>query len=209
MSWSHTKRSVAGANEMNGPRQPVGICRTSTLTHRPTDTDTRLQQAGGRGSLASPRVVTSAGSVDILVILACVFRSQSRHETAHKLLDIGQDGLLIAREDPVIGAVEFDESCVRDVAGKMAAGADANGAIAVAVEHQSWNGNSTQKVPHIHIAQRLEHALDGSGARRGPEQACPPGSCLRIVRQAGREYSRCPQVRPRLQRAAAATCHTD
>ena len=39
-----------------------------------------------------------------------IARSSSRRQTADKLLDAGQDGLLIAREDPVIAAVELDES---------------------------------------------------------------------------------------------------
>jgi len=37
-----------------------------------------------------------------------------------------QDRLEIAREGPVIGAVELDESRLRDVAGEVPAGADAN-----------------------------------------------------------------------------------
>jgi hypothetical protein len=67
---------------------------------------------------------------DLRTIFRCIARSESCCETADKLLDAGQDGLLIAREGPVIGAVEFDESRLRDVAGEMPAGADANGAIA-------------------------------------------------------------------------------
>jgi hypothetical protein len=43
-------------------------------------------------------------------------RLVSRRETADKLLDVGQDGFLIARESPVIGAVGLDESRPRDVA---------------------------------------------------------------------------------------------
>lgn len=42
-------------------------------------------------------------------------------------------------------------------------------------------------MPYIRIAHRLEHALDGSGARRRPEQACPPGSRLSITGKARRE----------------------
>src|SRR5262245_60761995 len=42
-------------------------------------------------------------------------------------------------------------------------------------------------MPLVHIAQRLKHALDGSRARCGPEQACPPGSHAMIARQARRE----------------------
>ncbi|WP_235025412.1 hypothetical protein [Caballeronia terrestris] len=49
--------------------------------------------------------------------------------------------MLIAREDPMIGAVELDKSRVRDVAGEMSAGADANGAVVDTMEHQSRNGN--------------------------------------------------------------------
>jgi hypothetical protein len=52
------------------------------------------------------------------------------------LLDAGQDGLLIAREDPLIGAIELDESRLRNVTGEMAPGVEANGAVAVAVEQQ-------------------------------------------------------------------------
>ena len=81
-----------------------------------------------------------------------------------KLLDAGQDGLLIAREDPVIAAIELDESRIRDMTGEMPASADANGAVATTVEHQGRSRNSAQKMPHIHLAQRLEHSLDGSRA---------------------------------------------
>jgi hypothetical protein len=70
------------------------------------------------------------------MIFACISRSQSRRETADKLLDAGQDGLLIAREGPVIGAVELDELRLRDVAGEVPADADANGAVAATVERQ-------------------------------------------------------------------------
>jgi hypothetical protein len=68
--------------------------------------------------------------------VACIFRSSSRREIADKLLDAGQDGLLIAREDPLIGAIELDESRLRNVTGEMAPGVEANGAVAVAVEQQ-------------------------------------------------------------------------
>ena len=46
-----------------------------------------------------------------------ISRSSSRRQTADELLDTGQDGLLIAREDPVIAAVELDESRMCDMAG--------------------------------------------------------------------------------------------
>jgi len=46
----------------------------------------------------------------------------SRHKAADELPDAGQDGLLIAREGPVIGAVELDEAGLGDVAGEMPAG---------------------------------------------------------------------------------------
>ena len=98
--------------------------------------------------------------------LACITRVLSRRETADELLYTGQDGLLIAREGPVVGAVELDKSRLRDVASEMAAGADANSAVAATVEHQGRRRNSAQKMPHIGIAQRLEQALEGSRARR-------------------------------------------
>lgn len=110
-----------------------------------------------------------------------------RRETANKLLDVGQNGFLIARESPMIGAVERDESCLRDVAGEMPAGIDANGAVAATVEHQGRRGNPPQKMPHIRIAQRMEYALEGPRAGRGSKQASPPGSRMRIARQARRE----------------------
>ena len=52
-----------------------------------------------------------------------------------KLPDAGEDGLLVACERPVIGTIEFDESRMGDVAREMPPGADANGAVAVTVEH--------------------------------------------------------------------------
>lgn len=57
------------------------------------------------------------------------------------MLDTGENGLLIAREDPMIGSVKLDESRVRDVAGEMPAGADANGAVVETMKHESRNGN--------------------------------------------------------------------
>ena len=80
------------------------------------------------------------------------------------MLDTGQDGLLIACEDPVIAAVELDESRMCDMAGEVPASADANGAVATTVEHEGRSRNSAQKMPHIRFAQRLEHPLDGSRA---------------------------------------------
>src|SRR5262245_6494460 len=74
-----------------------------------------------------------------------------------------------------------------DMAGEMPAGVDANGKVATTMEHQGRSGNSTQKMPHIRIAQRLQHGLEGSRARRCPEQTCPPGSHLSIGREARRE----------------------
>jgi hypothetical protein len=100
------------------------------------------------------------------------------------LPDARQDGLLIAREGPVIGAVELDEAGLCDVAGEMPAGADANGVVAATVQHQGRNGNSRQKMPHIGVAQCLEHAFDGARPRRRPQHAGPPGSRPRIARQA-------------------------
>src|SRR5262249_46084973 len=91
-----------------------------------------------------------------------------------------------------------DETRSRDVACEMPAGADANGAITATVEHEGRSGYSVQKMPHICITQCLEYTLDGSRARRGPEQTCPPGSRPRIASQArparldaGRPTPRC------------------
>jgi hypothetical protein len=95
--------------------------------------------------------------------------------------------LLVAREGPVVDAIEFDEARLRDVAGEIAAGANTNRTVTATVEHQGWRGNSAQEMPHISIAQRLEQTFESSWARRSPEQACPPGSRLRIVRQTRRE----------------------
>ena len=86
-------------------------------------------------------------------------RSILRRKTADELPDAGQDRLLIAREGPVIAAVELDESRLRDVAREMPAGADANNAVAATVQHQSRRGNSAEKMPHIGIAQCLDHPL--------------------------------------------------
>jgi hypothetical protein len=64
------------------------------------------------------------------------FPARSGREIPDELFDASQDGLLIAREDPVVGAVEFDEARLRDAAGEMPSGADANGAVAAPVQHQ-------------------------------------------------------------------------
>jgi hypothetical protein len=68
--------------------------------------------------------------------LCSISRSQLPRETADKLLELVQNGLLIAREGPVIGTVELDESRVRDVAGEMPTCAYANGAVVVTMQHQ-------------------------------------------------------------------------
>jgi hypothetical protein len=117
------------------------------------------------------------GQVEPIVAIACRCMSSfelrkmvrsSRRKTADKLPDAGENRLLIAGEGPVIGAVELDKLRLRDVAGEMPAGADANGAVTAAVEHESRRGNFAQKMPHIRIAQRLEQALHGSRARSKP-----------------------------------------
>ena len=56
-------------------------------------------------------------------------------ETAEELPDIGQDGLLIPREGPMVGAVKLDEARLRDVAREVPPGIDANGAITSAMKH--------------------------------------------------------------------------
>ena len=61
--------------------------------------------------------------------------NQSRCKTADELPDAGQQRLLIAREGPVIVAVELDESRLRDMTGEMPAGADTNGAVPSTMEH--------------------------------------------------------------------------
>ena len=69
-------------------------------------------------------------------VLCHISRSRLPGKTADKLPDVVQYGLLIAREGPVIGAVEFDESRLRDVADEMPGGADANRAVVVTMQHQ-------------------------------------------------------------------------
>ena len=74
----------------------------------------------------------------------------SCRETSDELPDASKNGLLIAREGPVIGTIELDESRPRDVTGKMPAGADANGAVAATMEHEGRRGNSVQKFSGRH-----------------------------------------------------------
>jgi len=64
-------------------------------------------------------------------------------ETADKLPDVVQDGLLIARESPMIRALKFDISRLRDMACEVPSGPDANSAVVATVEHQRRHGNST------------------------------------------------------------------
>ena len=71
------------------------------------------------------------------------------------MFDVSQDGLLVSCESPVIGAFEFDDARPRDVGGEIPAGADANGAVTVPVEHQGRSANSTQKMSHVRVAQPL------------------------------------------------------
>src|SRR5262245_40928567 len=87
----------------------------------------------------------------------------------------------------MVRTVELDEACLGNVAGEISAGCYANGTVLATVKYEGRNRNSAQKMAHIGIAQPLEQALESSGARRGPEQACPPGSRLRVGTQAGRE----------------------
>jgi ATP-binding cassette subfamily B protein len=108
-------------------------------------------------------------------------------KTAEELLDISQDRLLIPHEGPMVGAVEFDKARLREVAREMAPGSNANGAVPAAMEHQARHGDPAQEMPHIGVAQRLEHSLESSRARRGPQQSGPPGSRLRIGGEAGSE----------------------
>jgi hypothetical protein len=42
VAWSRTKRFVAGANGMNGPRHPVRISGMRRLTHRPTESKCQI-----------------------------------------------------------------------------------------------------------------------------------------------------------------------
>jgi hypothetical protein len=92
-----------------------------------------------------------------------------------ELPDAVKHGLLIAGESPVIGAVELDESRLRDMVGEMFAGADADGAVAATVEHQCRNGDPRQKMAHVGIAQRFQHALECAGARGGAKVSMPAG----------------------------------
>jgi hypothetical protein len=80
------------------------------------------------------------------------FPARSGRETADELFDARQDGLLIAGENPVIGAVELDEPRPRDVAGQVPAGADANGAVAAPVQHQRRSGNPAQDIAYVRVA---------------------------------------------------------
>jgi hypothetical protein len=83
---------------------------------------------------------------------AIIAARTSVRETAHELPNAGQDGLLIAGENPMIGSIELDEARLRDVAGEIPASADADGTIATPVKHQCWHGNSIQKMANIRIA---------------------------------------------------------
>src|SRR5262245_32398052 len=94
-------------------------------------------------------------------------------EAVDESADARQHWRLMAGEGRVVGAVELDEFRMCDMTGEMPAGADANGTIAAAMEHQGRRGNLPEKRPHIRIAQGLEHALDRSRARRRAQQACP------------------------------------
>jgi hypothetical protein len=72
-------------------------------------------------------------------------------EIADERPDAVEHGSSIASEDPVIGAVEFDEPCLRDVFGEMPSGADAHGTVAAAVQHEHRNDKAPEQMEHIRI----------------------------------------------------------
>ena len=145
---------IIGSTVLNGQKIPVPRY-SAILPTRDFDGDieqaclTAGQSAGNiyeilsAGAIVRRMTSEAKAALDGLAAMreAADVRPSSSDDIADELLDVGQDGLLIACEDPVIGTVELDERRLRDVAGEMPAGTDAYGAVALPVEHERRNRN--------------------------------------------------------------------
>src|SRR3954454_20388790 len=80
-----------------------------------------------------------------------------------KSLDCLEHGLLSTRKEPMIVAVELDELSASDLAGHIAACRNTHGLVVPAVQHQRGHGNPWQEMPHVGVAQRVEHIPDAAG----------------------------------------------
>jgi hypothetical protein len=112
--------------------------------------------------------------------------------TAEELVDLGQDGLLIPHEGPMVGAIEFDKARLRELAREVASGSDANGAIPAAMKHQARYRDSAQEMSHIRIAQCLEHTLERSHA--APK--CSRAFFLDMSSRSSRKAADCSGISP-------------
>jgi hypothetical protein len=75
-----------------------------------------------------------------------------RAKRGDKLLDVGQDGSLVASEGPMVIAIELDKARLGDVTGEVATSADANGAISATMKYKGWCRNAAQKTSYIRVA---------------------------------------------------------
>ena len=126
-------------------------------------------------------------SVELFSDLALPRWPPAARESVDELPDCLEHGWLGAGKEPMIIAVELDELRAGDFARHVAAGFDAHGPVVAAVQDQRGHGNPWQEVPHVGVAQRLEHRPNGAGTGSRAQQPGPPRPRLGITRKARRE----------------------
>ena len=87
----------------------------------------------------------------------------------------------------MIVAIKLDQPRPPYCAGQIPAGLDANRAVAAAMQDERWRYDAGQQRPDVGVAQRLQHSLDRTGARRGAQKAGPPAFRLGIADEARRK----------------------
>jgi hypothetical protein len=91
--------------------------------------------------------------------------SDSCWQLAQEIAYLFQGGTLFAGPEPMVIAVEPDIPRSGDRVAQMAAGLDAHGAIAAAMQDESGRPDPRQQGAHVGIAQGFEDGLDRAGAR--------------------------------------------
>ena len=91
-------------------------------------------------------------------------RSNARHE----VLDLGNDRVLIAGPDEVVGAGQLDVLGTRDVLGEIPPVRDAEAHGRLAVDDQRRDSDRRQDVPHIALVDEADDRLGAARRRRAP-----------------------------------------